>query len=200
MDPYQHEAMELKSLLRSYKQNVRKIWEIRSKHVYSVWKNEKGDFYSIGECLNVLKPSELLDIGFGYGRLAPLYKEISFVVGMDISRTMLALAFEHGINITNIITVLGDIRCLPFANSSFSCVISIRTLNHIHPDDFYVVEHEITRVCREAVILLESDVKVPGTDYEFEHDYDRFLHKDFRQTKKQLQEHVFLRTYLRRKV
>ena len=199
MDLQQDEAMELELLLRNYRDNVRRIWNIRSKCIYSLWKDERGDFHSIKERLNIINPFELLDIGYGYGRISSLYAEIPFVVGMDISTIMLNIASQNSMHNPNINMVLGDIRHVPFENSSFSCIISIRTLNHIHPDDFHLAEHEINRVCRHAVILLESDIKVPGADYEFEHDYDRFLFDNFSQTKKQLQENVYLRTYLRRK-
>jgi ubiquinone/menaquinone biosynthesis C-methylase UbiE len=198
MDSMTKKTKELDLLLANYQKNVQKIWNLRANDIFMRWNHEKGDFKVIEKVLNAFNPSSLLEIGYGYGRLAPLYKKIPFVIGMDISQTMLKLSEMHNKGRNKVKTLLGDIRGLPFKDASFSCFVSVRMLNHIHPDDFSLVEQEMTRVCRNTVILLESDTKVPGADYEFEHDYDRFLKDDFRQIKNELEKHVYLRTYIRR--
>lgn len=182
-------------LLNNYKLNIKEIWNLRSAGVYSRWKDEKGDFKVIKEIITTINPISLLDIGYGYGRLSPILSDIPFVVGMDISRKMLEFSSMHNKGKQNINIVLGDIRQMPFKNNSFSCLISVRTLNHIHPDDLQSVERELFRLCRDAVILLESDIKIKEAAYEFEHNYDQFLLEGFKQIKRKLEEHVYLRVY-----
>lgn len=191
-------ATELDLMLSNYQINVEKIWNLRANEIYNRWKDEKGDFKIIEESLNALNPSSLLDIGYGYGRLAPIYKKIPFVTGMDISKSMLEKAAFHNEERNKVKLILGDIREMPFKDNIFSCLVSVRTLNHIHPDDFPKVEREIARVCRNSLILLESDIKVPGANYEFEHNYDSFLMDSFIQKKKKLEEKVYLRIFIRR--
>ncbi|MGP8320937.1 MAG: class I SAM-dependent methyltransferase [Methanosarcinaceae archaeon] len=190
--------MNLKQLLENYQTNVKKIWNLRAIDIYNRWKDETGDFKFIENVLDKLKPSSILDIGFGYGRTAPVYAKVPFVIGMDISYRMLTLAKHQKIDGKKIPLTLGDIRLLPFRDESYSCLISVRTMNHIHPNEYGLVEREISRVSRYAVILLESDVKVPNAKYEFEHDYDQFLKNSFIQSKIQLEKNVYLRTFIKR--
>jgi ubiquinone/menaquinone biosynthesis C-methylase UbiE len=189
--------INLEILLKNYQKNVKKIWDLRATGIYEKWQYETGDFVFIKAVLDSLLPETLLDIGFGYGRLAPVYKNVPLVIGMDVSQNMLELFL--GKNTENKIPViLGDIRKTPFLDNIFDCVVSIRTLNHIHPDDFKSAEKEIFRISKRTVLLLESDIKVPDAEYEFEHDYDQFLNEEFIQTKVQLEKYIFLRTYTRK--
>ena len=190
--------MKLEQLLKNYRSNVEKIWDLRADSIYTRWGDEKGDFGYINSALNQIRPKSLLDIGFGYGRLAPVYKQFCYTVGMDISQRMLSLFKDNNKYNKKIDILLGDSRQMPFKKNSFACLVSIRTLNHIHPLDLESVQKEIARVCSGRVILIESDVKVPEAEYEFEHNYNNFLKDGFNQTKLKLEDHVFLRVYTKK--
>lgn len=190
---------KLDLLMTNYRENLKEIWDIRSEEIHDRWKNETGDFEAISAELAYFAPETLLEVGYGYGRLAPLYRRIPTVVGVDISTEMLRMAALSNANKGFISLLDCDIRALPFGNSSFQCIIAVRTLNHVHPNDLAIVESEITRVSSKVVIVLESDKKLKGARYEFEHDYDQFLKDDFTLVKKKILEpFVYIRTYIKR--
>jgi len=72
----------------------------------------------------------ILDLGCGYGRLAPCYLErFDQVVLCDGSLSLLQEARETlG---SRVVLVVADLAKLPFKPASFDCVLTIRVLHHI---------------------------------------------------------------------
>lgn len=85
---------------------------------------------------------DVLEVGCGTGillrRIAPLARS---AIGLDISRQMLAVARERGLQ-----CVQGDATALPFADESFDAVYSFKVLAHV--EDIERATSEIARVLR----------------------------------------------------
>ncbi len=70
-----------------------------------------------------------LDLGCGSGRLTlALAERAQFVIGLDVSPTMLTLAQERGGAQSNVRWTLGSAHCLPFPASSFEMIVSSSVL------------------------------------------------------------------------
>lgn len=89
----------------------------------------------------------LIDLGSGYGRLAPLYLDrFEQVVLFDGSLSLLRQARETlGERVT---LVAGDLALLPFRSAAFDCVLTIRVLQHVH---------DLPRVLSEARRIVARD-------------------------------------------
>lgn len=73
----------------------------------------------------------IIDLGCGYGRLAPVYLDrFDQVVLYDGSLSLLRDA--HDALGTRALLVAGDVGRLPFKAASFDCVLTIRVLQHVH--------------------------------------------------------------------
>ncbi len=89
----------------------------------------------------------LLDVGVGTGRYAdPLRRRGFNVVGVDVSRQMVARAKEKGVQ--NL--VFADAAKLPFTNRSFDTALSVHFIHVV--DDWLVVLREIGRVARRQLV------------------------------------------------
>ncbi len=99
-----------------------------------------------------LKRAEtVLDLGTGTGRLAlPLQKRGREVVGVDISRKMLAHARRRGVE--NL--VRSNVLLLPFADKSFDSSIVVHLLHLIR--EWKPLIREIARVTRNTLVSLDS--------------------------------------------
>lgn len=86
---------------------------------------------------------KVLDAGVGTGRFAKPLQSLGFeVIGIDISTRMLRKAIQKGTK--NLL--LGDVRFLPFTDSSFDVAISIHVLHLVK--DWKTALREIVRVTR----------------------------------------------------
>lgn len=104
----------------------------------------------------VPKANSLLDIGGGFGRLIPSYKDkvSNSITIFDYSQKLLNSAKEKYSNFTNINFIQGDFYKMPFKDSSFGAAISIRTLHHV--EDVPVFLKEVSRVLQpEATLIIE---------------------------------------------
>ncbi|HEY3108109.1 MAG TPA: methyltransferase domain-containing protein [Chloroflexota bacterium] len=91
----------------------------------------------------------LLDVGCGSGRLTlPLREAGHDVVGVDLSRSALASFRRQS---TTAPAVMGDARCLPFADASFDGVIAIQSFDYIDHVRFLA---ECRRVLRGEGLLV----------------------------------------------
>jgi len=101
--------------------------------------------------LLALRPGQsLLDVGCGTGWFTRRFASILGlkVVGLDCNAQWLEYAREHDCRSQYL---LGDSCCLPFANASFDCVVSIAALCFI--DDWPRALREIVRVARGRIVV-----------------------------------------------
>lgn len=102
--------------------------------------------------LNTMKEAfggcqKILDIGIGTGRFAQYFIDSGFyVVGVDISLSMMAKAREKGVNVL----VRADAHRLPFRDGSFDATIMIHLLHLVH--DWKRVVREVGRVTGRIVV------------------------------------------------
>lgn len=99
-----------------------------------------------------IKPeSSILDIGCGYGRLAPLFENY---LGMDFSPDFIIEAKRLYPNKN---FELQDIRKLPYKDKTFDfgIAISIRNmiLGNLGIEEWQKMEKELKRVCKKVLIL-----------------------------------------------
>src|SRR3954452_11546251 len=92
----------------------------------------------------------LLDVGSGSTGIGPLLPRGWAVVSLDADFA------DYGAIVTSqrIATrVLGDVRCLPFADRTFDAVVAVDLLEHVTPSDRATAVGELCRVAsRRAVI------------------------------------------------
>ncbi|MEM7307390.1 MAG: class I SAM-dependent methyltransferase [Planctomycetota bacterium] len=95
-----------------------------------------------------LAGARILDAPCGTGRLAAgLRPRASALVGLDVSRPMLAEARAAGVD-----AVQGDVRQLPFPDGSFDLVVCCRLLHHLaERSELDAVVRELVRVSRGLV-------------------------------------------------
>lgn len=89
----------------------------------------------------------VVDVGVGTGRFAKPMQDRGFeVVGIDVSREMVAKAVEKGV--TGL--VFADIRKIPFRSAAFEAALLVHVLHLV--DDWVAVVRESARVSREMVV------------------------------------------------
>ena len=97
-----------------------------------------------------------LELGGGFGRITEALEGCAAeVVMVDTSRRNLSLASAH---LTKAMLLRGDLREIPFGDSTFDCVVVVRVLHHL--DDLRPVMDEIVRVGRDGGMLI---LGVPNT-------------------------------------
>lgn len=96
----------------------------------------------------------LIEVGAGFGRLAPLYAGYRRVVLFDYARSLLQEAREHLGNDPRYLFVAGDVYRLPFASYTFDTVVMVRVMHHLeHPSA--ALAH-LSRILRpRGVLILE---------------------------------------------
>jgi SAM-dependent methyltransferase len=113
------------------------------------WEDADRDYEDTAErlVLSSLIPvtgSRLLEIGAGYGRLAPLYGGYESVYLLDYAHSMLTDARSRlGDQVTY---VCGDLYHLPFCGSAFDTIVEVRVLHHV--EDVPSALFEVHRVLR----------------------------------------------------
>ncbi len=101
----------------------------------------------------------VLDVACGPGIVACAFAAVArHVTGIDITPAMLeqarALKAERGL--TNLTWVQGDVTALPFADNSFSIVVTRYTFHHFLSPE--AVLREMARVCRPGGRVVVSDI------------------------------------------
>ena len=92
----------------------------------------------------------LLDLGCGLGRHSLLFAQRGFnVTSLDLSPSGLRKLGEavHETDLP-ILTVLGDVRSLPFEDGSFDAVLSYHSIYHVDSDGMIAAIRELGRVLR----------------------------------------------------
>ena len=99
----------------------------------------------------------LIDVGVGTGRFAsPLQALGVEVVGIDVSRGMMAKAVEKGLPRL----LYADVRRIPFRDDSFEAALLVHVLHLV--DDWPLVVRESARVARRSVLSVVETKE--GTD------------------------------------
>ena len=105
----------------------------------------------------VRAPAAIVDIPTGTGRLSMSLARDGFrVTGVDVSEQMIARAAARWAawpQEEQPALVVGDAESLPFEDSSFELVVSLRLLGHLPPETRVRVLREFRRVSREHVIV-----------------------------------------------
>jgi SAM-dependent methyltransferase len=75
--------------------------------------------------------NRILEIGAGYGRLADLYAGYNQIFLLDYARTQMEQARDYLKGRAGVTLVVGDLYNLPFNESFFDTVVTVRVLHHI---------------------------------------------------------------------
>jgi SAM-dependent methyltransferase len=104
---------------------------------------------------NIPVGAKVLDVPVGTGRLFPFYKQRRFeVTGLDISPDMLAEARAAAESASLEIALRkGDIRAIPFADSTFDLVVCLRFLNWIDKEGVAAALGELSRVTSGHMLI-----------------------------------------------
>jgi SAM-dependent methyltransferase len=81
----------------------------------------------------------IIDVGCGYGRLAPLFLD-RFDRSVLFDGSMSLLQDARGTVGDRALLVAGDVGRMPFKSGSFDCVLGIRVLQHVHELESALIE------------------------------------------------------------
>ena len=107
-----------------------------SRYRQDFWEGQGREYEDRVEriALRALLPARgdtLIEIGAGYGRLAPLYNGYSRVVLVDYARTQLEEAQRYLSHLDRYTLVVADIYSLPFVDNLFDALTMIRVMHHL---------------------------------------------------------------------
>lgn len=134
-----------------------------SRYRYDFWEGKGRQYEDLAEriALRALLPvtgETLVDIGAGYGRLAPLYAGYERVVLLDYARSQLQEAQRYLPNPERYIYVVADVYHLPFVDNLFDALVMIRVMHHLA--DVPAALAELQRVLRpNGTLVLEHASK-----------------------------------------
>ncbi|MCE1225523.1 MAG: methyltransferase domain-containing protein [Geobacteraceae bacterium] len=125
-----------------------------------------GHLDSLNLLLELTRPTAedtVLDLACGPGLLACAFaRQAGQVTGMDLTPAMLEQAAkrqqEQGL--TNLVWQLGDVQALPYADDSFSLVITRYSFHHLLDPQQTLAE--MIRVCKPGGQVLVADVALPA--------------------------------------
>lgn len=96
----------------------------------------------------------LIEVGAGFGRLAPLYAGYERVVLFDYATSLLHEAREHLGDDPRYLFVAGDLYRLPFASRAFDAVVMVRVMHHL--EDAPAALAHLARILRaHGALVLE---------------------------------------------
>lgn len=130
-----------------------------SRYRYEFWEGAERRYEDLCEriAIRALLPptgATLLDIGAGYGRLAPLYAGYRQVVLLDYARSQLEEARRYLSDLDRYILVVADVYRLPFVENRFDAVTMVRVMHHLA--DVPTALAEVHRVAApEGVAVIE---------------------------------------------
>jgi len=125
-----------------------------------------GHLDSLDLLLELTRPTSedtVLDLACGPGLVACTFaRQAGQVTGMDLTPAMLEQAAkrqqEQGL--TNLVWQLGDVQALPYADDSFSLVITRYSFHHLLDPQQTLAE--MIRVCKPGGRVLVADVALPA--------------------------------------
>jgi ubiquinone/menaquinone biosynthesis C-methylase UbiE len=136
----ENEAVEFE---KRYSQSKGPVFDLLERHMFS-------------EAVKAVRPSRLLDIGCGTGRIteavAPLVREVQAI---DLSENSIALlARKHLPNVTG--QQANVTEPLPFPSGSFDAIVSCQVLQHLNLEDLVTALSECRRVLKPSGTLIFS--------------------------------------------
>ncbi|MGA2626647.1 MAG: class I SAM-dependent methyltransferase [Candidatus Bathyarchaeia archaeon] len=121
--------------------------------------------------INSLRSKRALDVGCGLGRYMVFTAKRLDVVGLDISVNMVRAAKQ---TLKNLDIVLADMEYIPFRDSSFELVYSIRAMKYLSNQAKFL--REARRVCsHEGCVLLYDIWNAKNVSYLFSETCLRFM-------------------------
>lgn len=162
-----------------YKLNRDLYWNLKAKYLHNLHEMTPHAYFDyLSPIINDIMPKSLLEIGYGDGRLYPLYSGVDAVVGVDISARLLKFAKDHK-NLTLMKCNAEDIG-ETFSENTFDLVLTCKTLAHIPPDNISIVVENMVSVCKRYICIIETSRLNPdGADWSggnsFRHDYKKIF-------------------------
>src|SRR5262249_34678884 len=138
--------------------------------------NDEESLHLLKEMAGVSGPDTVLDVACGSGIVACAFAAVaSHVTGIDLTPAMLeqaqTLAKQRGL--TNLSWRQGDIETLPFADNSFTIVLSRYAFHHFpYPER---VLSEMKRVCRPGGRILIADAALPPGKIDAYNHFEKLL-------------------------
>lgn len=112
--------------------------------------------------------ARVLDLGSGSGRDLKRMQDLGLCAqGLDVSEGLARIARQYAP------VIIGDMRCIPFAQNTFDGVLAAASLLHLPVNEVPVALSEIKRVLRPRGILA---MVVKGGAGELKDDAGRFFH------------------------
>lgn len=108
----------------------------------------------------------ILEAGCGEGNLVRsryFPKEISVKVGVEIFLPYALKANEQ--QVYNL-TLVGDVRSLPFKDDAFDCVVCVEVIEHMPKDQGFELINELERVTKRQLIISTTDIPLGDIDPE----------------------------------
>jgi len=138
--------------------SLREMWEsIRHlqgvKKIIGDWSSTRIERINFNLLLPYLSGTKVLEVGCGRGNLTFTISQYAHVVTFDISRGCLNYAKELG-NLEGAFCFQGDVRSIPFEDSTFDTVVATEVLEHL--PDLDTAMKEITRVLKPGGIVVAS--------------------------------------------
>jgi len=146
---------------------------------------DKGQYWLLKK-IEELKPRKVLEIGCGFGKnLKFLLENLSYppvLIGFDISNSMVRKAKENLHE--KVLLGCGDINLLPFCDQTYDLVFTHATLMHVPEQNIKKAIHELERVAKQYLIIIEETYWSIGksqgftlkpNDYTFIYDYEDLL-------------------------
>lgn len=151
--------------------NPEAYWQGRGKLYPVGTKKIEGELAYIERWLRINKPSCVLEVGSGWGRiflalrgLVPKYQMVDFVESMR----------QGCLQKTGVLPDQWDGQTLPYTDRSFDLVLSVDVLLHVPPEDIDRVFAEHVRVTKRWMyITTNGAVYRPLARHCFWHDYIR---------------------------
>jgi ubiquinone/menaquinone biosynthesis C-methylase UbiE len=122
-----------KELIKYYqKKNVSKEYMLRREASLFRYLKNRLEIQSINYLMKLIKPSKILDVGIGPGRMAKEIKYYKKGFGIDTSKEMLKISKK---NLKNWEFKKASAFNLPFRDEFFDAIISTRFIWHFNKDD-----------------------------------------------------------------
>jgi len=128
--------------------DISKPWDW-SKNTQEYWNEPSAESYYLLQRWKDKKFSRFLDLGCGLGRHSLLFANKGFQVNsFDLSSTAINELETHRnkLGLQNIVCSIGDMRQLPYPDTSFDCLLAYHVISHTNTQGIKTIINEIDRV------------------------------------------------------